>query len=78
MTDLRVSKVPEELHRRVRRNAEKRGLAIRDVVLEAVRREMSRQDFLDRLLSREPVDLGVSAARLLDEARAEIEGRIDT
>jgi len=75
MSDLRVSEMPEELHRRIRRYAKRHGLAIRDVVLEAVRREMSRKELLERLLSRDPVDLGMPAASLLDEVRLEVEER---
>jgi plasmid stability protein len=76
MANLQVKNVPPDVHRRLRRWAGRRGRTIRDLVLEAVRRELSHQEFLERLAGREPVDLGTPAAKLLDEARAERRGRL--
>ncbi len=39
MANLQVKDVPEALHRKIRRYAERRGRTIRDVVLDAVTRE---------------------------------------
>jgi hypothetical protein len=39
-------------------------------VLAAVERELARQDWLDRLRTRPEVDLGASAASLVEEERA--------
>jgi hypothetical protein len=71
MANLQVKDVPEGLHRRLRGCAKRRGTTIREVVLEAVRRELEHEQFLKQLEAREPVDLGVSAAELLRQERAE-------
>jgi plasmid stability protein len=73
MPNLQVKNVPEELHERLRKRARHEGRAIRDVVLEAVRRDLDRVAFRERLVLRERVDLGRPAARALDEVRAERE-----
>ena len=76
MTNIQVKGVPEEIHERLRVSAARRGQTIREVVLEAIRRELSHEDFLDRLRQRTHVDLGRPAAELLREARAERESEL--
>jgi plasmid stability protein len=71
MANLQVKNVPEPLHRKIRAYAKRRGRTVRDVVLEAVSREIEREDFRARLAKRQPVDLGRPAARTLEEVRAE-------
>ena len=71
MANLQVKNVPEPLHRKIRAYAKRRGRTVRDVVLEAVRREIEREDFRARLAKRQLVDLGRPAARTLEEVRAE-------
>ena len=73
MGNLQVKNVPEALHRKIRAYAKRRGRTVRDVVLEAVNREMEREEFRSRLARRQPVDLGRPAARSLEEVRAERE-----
>ena len=73
MANLQVKNVPEALHRKIRAYAKRRGRTVRDVVLEAVNREMEREEFRARLARRQPVDLGRPAARSLEEVRAERE-----
>jgi len=73
MANLQVKNVPEALHRKIRAYAKRRGRTVRDVVLEAVNREMEREEFRSRLARRQPVDLGRPAARSLEEVRAERE-----
>jgi plasmid stability protein len=73
MANLQVKNVPEALHRKIRAYAKRRGRTVRDVVLEAVNREMEREEFRSRLARRQPVDLGRPAARSLEEIRAERE-----
>ncbi len=73
MANLQVKNVPESLHRKIRAYAKRRGRTVRDVVLDAVTREVERLEFSVRLAKREPVDLGRPAARTLDEVRAERE-----
>lgn len=71
MANLQVKNVPEALHRKLRRHAKRQGRTIRDLVLDAVRREIEREEFRERLESRRPVELGRPAAAALDEVRAE-------
>ncbi len=73
MSNLQVKNVPAELFRQIRRHAKRQGQTIRDLVLDAVRRELDRAEFRDRLASRDAVDLGRPAARSLDEVRNERE-----
>ena len=74
MATLEVRNVPDALHRRIKAYAKRRGRTVRDVVLEAVSREIERDEFRARLARREPVDLGRPAARSLEEARAARDG----
>ena len=76
MANLQVKNVPADVHRRLRRWAGRRGRTVRELVLEAVRRELSHQEFLDRLGGRKPVELGTTAAKLLEEVRTERRGKI--
>lgn len=69
MANLQVKNVPEALHRKIRAYAKRRGRTVRDVVLDAVTREIERLEFRARLPKREPVDLGRPAARTLEEER---------
>jgi plasmid stability protein len=69
MANLQVKNVPESLHRKLRAYANRRGRTVRDVVLEAVTREIDREAFRTRLAKRAPVDLGRPAAHTLDDVR---------
>ncbi len=71
MANLQVKNVPEDLHRRLRAIATRRGNAVRDVLIEAVRREVSHEEFLARLRQRPRVELSRPAAELLAEAPME-------
>jgi plasmid stability protein len=71
MANLQVKNVPPSLHRKIRAYAKRRGRTVRDVVLDAVTREIERLEFRARLAKREAVDLGRPAARTLEEVRAE-------
>jgi hypothetical protein len=71
VANLQVKNVPADLDRRLRKAARRRGCTLRDLVLEAVRRELSREELHERLASRKKVDLGRTAARIVDEVRAE-------
>ena len=71
MANLQVKNVPDSLHRKIRLHAQRRGRTVRDFVLDAVRREVEREEFRARLAKREPVDLGGPAARSLEQARDE-------
>ena len=71
MANLQVKNVPGPIHRKIRAFAHRRGKTLRDFVLDAVLREIERQEFKSRLAKREPVTLGRPAARTLEELRAE-------
>jgi len=73
MANLQVKNVSEVLHRRIRAYAKRQGRTVRDVVLEAVKREIERDEFRARLARREPVALGRPAACSLEEVRADRE-----
>jgi len=76
MPNLQVKNVPEALHRKIQVYAKRRHRTVRDVVLEAVTREIDRDEFRARLAKRAPVELGRSAARSLEEQRREREGKL--
>ena len=69
MANLQVKNVPEPLHRKIRAAARRRGRTVRDLVLEAVQREIAREDLRARLVKRRSVDLRQPAARTLEEVR---------
>jgi plasmid stability protein len=71
MANLQVKNVPEPLHAKIRRHAKREGRTVREFVLEAVRRAIAREEFQQRLRSRERVDLGRLAATSVGEVRAE-------
>jgi plasmid stability protein len=52
MANLQVKNVPESLHRKIRVYARRRGRTVRDVVLDAVTREIGRLEFGARLAKR--------------------------
>jgi plasmid stability protein len=76
MANLQVKNVPPSLHRKIRAYAKRRGRTVRDVVLDAVTREIERLEFRARLAKREAVDLGRPVARTLEEVRAEREREV--
>lgn len=69
MANLQVKNVPDALHQRLRRQARKQGRTLGDLVLEAVKRELERQQWRDQLKQRPSTDLGISAAALLEQER---------
>ncbi len=71
MANLQVKNVPEPIHRKLRALAKRRGTTVREIVLAAVGRELSREEFRRRLERRAPVDLGRAAARSVEESRAD-------
>jgi plasmid stability protein len=77
MANLQVKNVPEVLHRKIRAQAQRHGRTVRDFVLNAVIKEIEREEFRSRLARRQSVDLGRPAARSLEEARAEREKALD-
>jgi plasmid stability protein len=77
MANLQVKNVPDGLHRKIRSYARRRGRTLRDVVIDALARELKREEFRARLAEREPVDLDDPPARALGEARRERDRELD-
>ena len=48
MANLQVKNVPDAVHRKIRSFAERRGRTVRDFVLDAVLREIEREEFRAR------------------------------
>ena len=71
MANLQVKNVPESLHRRLRKYAKKLHCTLGEVVLAALEKELSRGEFQERLAKRSTTSLGVRAADLLAEERAD-------
>ena len=67
--NIQVKNVPAPLHERLRRRTRLQNRTISDFVLASIERELARQEWLDRLRTRPEVDLGVSAASLIEEDR---------
>jgi antitoxin FitA len=81
MGAIQVKDVPEELHDALRRRAIQEGMTMADYVLDLIRRDLglpSRREWLERLATREPVDIepGVIAEDIR-AARAERDAQID-
>ena len=68
-----VKDVPEDIHRRLRECARRRGQSLRELVLEALGKELSHDEFERRLQSRPRVRLSHPAGEVLAEVRAEHE-----
>ncbi len=72
---IQVRNVPDDLHQALKRRAKFCGKTLTDYIQEILEREVARDDrraVIDRILSREPLDLGdVTAAQLVHEARRE-------
>jgi hypothetical protein len=81
MGAIQVKDVPEELHEALRRRAIQEGMTLADYVLDLIRRDLglpSRREWLERLATREPVDLEPGAiAEALHAAREERAAQID-
>ncbi len=73
MANLQVKNLPDGLHQRLRRYAQRHHRTISDVAQEAIERELARHEWHERLAERPATDLGVSAAVLLAEERRERE-----
>lgn len=73
MANLQVKNLPESLHERLRNFAQKHHRTISDVALEALEREMARQEWKEKLSQRPATDLGDSAASLLEQERQQRE-----
>ena len=70
MANLQVKNVPDALHERLRRHARENNCTISETVLTAVERELAMWEWRTRLAQHPKTDLGVEAAVLLQEERA--------
>ncbi len=71
MANLQVKDVPSDLHDGLRELARREGRPMRDIVLDAVRRELEHRAFVRRLAERSRVELERPAWQEVEEARAE-------
>lgn len=76
MANVQMKNVPEELHRRLQQLAKEKGVTMRDLLLDAARRELEREEFLLRLREASPVVLAGSAAELIEQERAERDAEV--
>ena len=71
MGNLQVKNIPDKLHRRLKKHAQKCGSTLSDFVRQAIEKELARSEFHERLAKRPLTHLGVSAASLLEIERHE-------
>ncbi len=71
MANLQVRNMPDDVHERLRHLAQKENSSMSAIVLSAVVRELERREWQERWAQRSTTDLGVDAATLIAEARAE-------
>ena len=69
MANIQVKNIPEKLHNQLRRYARQQECTLGDIVLEAIEREVARREWHKRFSTRPATQLGISAAKLLDEER---------
>ncbi|MCY3745757.1 MAG: toxin-antitoxin system HicB family antitoxin [Acidobacteria bacterium] len=75
MVHLQVKNVPDSLHGRLRSLARETNRTVSAAVLDAVEREVTAWEWKKRLAERPATDLGVEAATLVAEARAQRDRR---
>ena len=71
MANLQIKNVPEALYLRAKDYARQQKRTLSEVLLEALKHELARSEFRDRLEKRPRTELGVSAASLLEEERSQ-------
>jgi plasmid stability protein len=69
MANIQVKNVPERLHNKLRRYAREQEITLREIVLEAIKREVTRREWHRRFTSRPTTRLRSSAAGLLEQER---------
>lgn len=82
MSTIQVKNVPPELHRELRRRAERGGMTVRDYVLALIERDQRRptlDEWLEEVTADEAVALGEPAAEIVradrEERERELAGR---
>jgi antitoxin FitA len=69
---IQVRNVPDRLHRELVRRAARNGVTLTEYIEQILEREVARpaaEELLDRLASREPIDIGRPVADLIREER---------
>lgn len=69
MANIQVKNVPEKVHNQLRRYAREKGCTLWEIVVEAIKREVSRREWRKGLSGRPSTQLRTSAAQLLEEER---------
>ena len=77
VANLQVKNVPLELHQRLREHAKESNRTMSAIVLAALERELERVEWRKRHAQRSKTDLGIDAATLVEEARAEREAELE-
>ena len=71
MANLNITDVPDDLRQRLREQADRQGCSIRDLALDAIRRELERLELPARLRELPLTDTGeVDGAMLIRQERA--------
>lgn len=73
LANLQVKNLPDELHQRLRRYAQKHHRTISDIALAAIEREMARFEWHENFSQRSATDLEDPAASLLEQERLQRE-----
>jgi hypothetical protein len=74
MANIRMKNIPEKLHNRLRRYAREQDCTLGEIILEAIKRELSRREWHKRFSRRSATQLRSSAAELLEEERRQRSG----
>lgn len=71
MANLNIENLPDDLHNRLKEQADKRGCSIRELTLSAIRRELERLELPARLQKLPLTDTGeIDGAMLIRQERA--------
>jgi predicted transcriptional regulator len=57
MANLQVKKIPDSLHKRLRKEAEKKNRTMSEIVIEAIERELERREWLMQAPKKSKTDL---------------------
>ena len=69
MANIQVKKIPAKLHNQLRRYAREQGCTLGEIIVQAIKREVSRREWHKGFSDRPPTQLRTSAAQLLEEER---------
>ena len=77
MANIQVKNVPDSVHERLRRVAREQNTTLSAVVLSAVEHELTWAEWQRHWEQQPTITLGVSAAELIAEARAERDAELE-